>query len=175
MNRSLIVCLAIVAGTVGMMVGLEWMAQPDSNSGRVEPGNHLHAGSHASEEGHSGVHDPEPVEVGPPVPEVRLEVRKDSEGEGWRIHVHTDRFAFESDSDPDPEVPYVGHAHLYVNGEMKAMFYRPEYSLRDLPEGTNELKVTLSNRNHADLMYRGTPIGDTITVTVEASERSGTN
>jgi hypothetical protein len=44
--------------------------------------------------------------------------------------------------------PDEGHLHVYLDGTMAQMVYWPEVVLTDVPSGTHELRVVLTNNAH---------------------------
>ena len=56
-----------------------------------------------------------------------------------------------------------GHLHVYVDGTMLQMVYQPDITLSDVPPGTHEIRVELSDNQHRDW---NPPIVATTTVVV---------
>ena len=56
-----------------------------------------------------------------------------------------------------------GHLHVYVDGTMLQMVYQPDITLSNVPSGTHEIRVELSDNQHRDW---NPPIVATTTVVV---------
>lgn len=78
-------------------------------------------------------------------------------------------FTFTSANVIDP-VPGEGHAHLYVDGDLVTMIYKPTYPLPRLEPGAHELTVTLSTNDHLEYSSGGKPIAGTTRVEIPQPE-----
>jgi len=74
-------------------------------------------------------------------------------------------FTFTPASVVDP-VPGEGHAHLYVDGEMVTMIYKPSSPLPRLDPGDHVLMVTLSTNDHLEYSSDGKLIAGMTTVEI---------
>ncbi|MEQ9324592.1 MAG: hypothetical protein RIF41_35840, partial [Polyangiaceae bacterium] len=99
-------------------------------------------------------------------PSVTLSARRDDAGR-WQLEVETTRFRIgPTAAAPDREaLPTEGHAHLYVDGEMRGMIFSSPHDLGPLPPGDHEIAVQLSSADHRTLLVGGRPIESRVTVT----------
>lgn len=121
---------------------------------------HDHNSNHSTDKKHQ--HKTLDISSHSPIPQVKINIVQDNV-KGWNLELNTDNFTFIS-----PEIkesnPNRGHAHLYINGEKVTRIYSNWFYLPDLPEGKNEIKVTLNTNNHEDLVYQNQVIGDSLVI-----------
>lgn len=102
-------------------------------------------------------------------PTFEVQVLKDPV-EGWNILIVTEvRWAPERVS--TEHVEEEGHAHVYVDGVKVSRIYGMWHFLGDLEPGTHEIRIELSQNDHAPLI-----VGDHVldqTVTIEQPESTG--
>ena len=96
--------------------------------------------------------------------EVRLRVRADgatialpSGGMDMAASTNSASMAMPANSLPE------AHIHVYVDGRMALMLYQPDVVLADVPSGTHDVRVELSNNAHQDW---DPPVVTTTTVVV---------
>ena len=92
------------------------------------------------------------------IPAIKIEVFPDKV-KGWNLYLKTSNFEFISPNIENSN-PNQGHSHLYINGVKVGRIYGNWFYLSELPQGKNEIKVTLNTNNHQDLIYNGKVIGD---------------
>lgn len=151
-NRRRVVVLVVIGALVLGVSGAFWLAGDDHQGGHGRDG---HSHSHA---------DIEPREANRPYPTLSVYLVEDA---GQRVlKLRTHHFAFVASGETAPDAPNAGHAHLKVNDESIAMFYRDRYVLPRFQPGTYELKVTLNGVDHAPLSVDGSVVSDTVTLEV---------
>ncbi len=119
-------------------------------------------------------HDPIEVPEGTPVPTLRVEVLEDPKS-GYNLRLDTTNFTFAPEHVSTDPVPGEGHAHLYIDGEKITRLYGPWYNLPELTPGTHEIRVELSNNNHAPVAHNGRIIEDTAIVEVPGADDGSTS
>lgn len=83
-----------------------------------------------------------PLHASHPAP--RLEIGEVTvNGAEVRLHVHVHGMSVGLGPDE-------GHLHVYVDGTMAQMVYWPEVVLTDVPSGSHEVRVVLTNNAHED-------------------------
>jgi hypothetical protein len=85
---------------------------------------------------------------------------------GWNLQIQTQHWAFAPERVNQSSLTTEGHAHLYLNGEKLTRLYSNWYYLPSLPPGEHTLTVGLNANGHEALMHQGTPIQDSVTITV---------
>jgi hypothetical protein len=72
------------------------------------------------------------------------------EGTTANVKMITQNFEFIPYNDDLPEQVQhgTGHAHIYLDGQLKGKVYEPEFLLKKLPKGEHELRVELAYSNH---------------------------
>ncbi|MGR3513023.1 MAG: hypothetical protein ACU0GG_09685 [Paracoccaceae bacterium] len=136
---------SVAALFVGMLLAPAWKTGPT-------PDHHGPAHVHATQE------------VNPDAPpELTLSVTQDTLS-GWNVLVSTRNFTFAPEMVNQPNVPQHGDAHLYVNGQKIARLYGPAFHIADLPEGRNDISVSLNANDHSDLVLNGQPIAAEVVV-----------
>lgn len=80
-------------------------------------------------------------------------------------------FTFTPSSVHDP-VPGEGHAHLYLDGDLLTMIYKPTHRLPLVEPGAHELMVTLSTNDHLEYAAGGEPIAGITTIEIPSSTRT---
>ncbi len=94
-----------------------------------------------------------------------LDIKVDPDAlKGWNLEIKTTNFTFSPETLNQNSLPNQGHAHLYVNDKKITRIYGSWYYISELPEGENEIKVTLNTDNHEDLIYQGKMISDRIII-----------
>lgn len=149
-----------------LLITLSTLVLSSAGSLFAEPSSHQH---HSSEMGHSeGEHHHGMVTIpeGQPVPRVDLMVYPDPVN-GWNLELKLENFALAPERVNEENQPNEGHAHLFVNGKKMGRIYSNWYHLSELPQGDNEIKVSLNTNQHEFLMYQGKTIEDVETVTVQ--------
>ena len=102
-------------------------------------------------------------------PSFEVQVLKDPV-EGWNLLIVTD-LIWAPENVSTEHVEGEGHAHVYVDGVKVSRIYGMWHFLGDLEPGTHEIRIELSQNDHAPLI-----VGDHVldkTVTVEQPEPSG--
>lgn len=105
------------------------------------------------------------VPAGTPVPAITVQVEADQVS-GWNLYVGTANFTFTPDSVNGESSPTEGHGDLYINDKPIERVYGRWTHLPELPNGTNEIRVTLNANGHETLTTQGSPIEDTVTIEV---------
>lgn len=124
--------------------------------------------SSAGHDGHTGHnHDRvERIEPGPDAPTLAMTLSPDPVS-GWNLHIDVTHFRFAPEHASLEAEPGEGHAHIYVNGTKLARLYGTWFHIGALPEGKNEIVVTLNANDHAALAVGDTPLQAMTHVTVE--------
>ncbi len=112
-------------------------------------------------------HDHKTIAIpdGQPLPKIKLRITPDAIA-GWNMQVQTENFVFAPERLNQTSNPAEGHAHLFLNGRKVARLYGPWSHIPKLPQGKNELKVTLNTNMHEDLTHQGKTIAATAIVEV---------
>lgn len=97
------------------------------------------------------------------VPTVKIKAYPDNL-KGWNLEIKTTNFTFTPENLGIGNNANHGHAHLYVNGKKITRIYSNWHYISELPQGENEIKVTLNTDSHQDLVYQGQIIGDRIMI-----------
>lgn len=105
------------------------------------------------------------IPPGQPVPTIQIQLHPDVVS-GWNLEVQTTNFQFAPERVNQSNLPFEGHAHLYINGEKVGRIYSPWFYIPQLPAGSTELTVQLNTNDHAVLTQNGEPIQATIQVNV---------
>ena len=108
--------------------------------------------------------------VGTPVPSVEISI-VETAGQQWTLVISADGFTFTPANVIEP-VDGEGHAHLYVDGELMTMIYKPSFVLPRLDPGTHQLSVTLSTNDHLEYSSNGEPIAGVTMVEIPSPEPS---
>ncbi len=129
----------------------------------------------AEADGHDHEHEPnDPARLrewtGSPVPNVELAITETGNGQRL-LAITADGFTFTTADIIEP-VAGEGHAHLYVDGELVTMIYRPGFVLPRLDPGPHLLAVTLSTNDHLEYASDGEPITGTTQLAIPAPEPS---
>lgn len=103
---------------------------------------------------------------GPTTPTLDIAVVQDPIS-GWNLHIETTNFRFSPEKASGPHRAGEGHAHVYVNGRKLARVYGPWFHIDELPQGTNDVTVTLNSNDHKLLAVGEAPLKLTRPVTVE--------
>lgn len=123
---------------------------------------HDHGAHVAGADDHADHHDMLLPAGDGPAPTVDLELWPE-EG-GWNLHIVTENFRFAPEHANGAHVPGEGHAHVYVDGVKLNRVYGPWYHLSGLPEGAQEVRVTLNANSHQVLSVDGAPVAATVTL-----------
>ena len=99
------------------------------------------------------------IEEGQAVPKIDLVVYEDAV-KGWNLEIKLDNFQLTPQDVNSSNQPNQGHAHLFINGEKITRIYGNWYYLETLPNGSNEVKISLNTNGHESLMYQGKMIED---------------
>ena len=118
-------------------------------------------------------HDPIEVAEGTPVPTLSIEVLPDPKS-GYNLRLDTTNFTFAPEHVSTDPVPGEGHAHLYIDGEKITRLYGPWYNMPEMAPGTHEIRVELSNNNHAPVAHNGQIIEAMATVEVPGEDAGST-
>lgn len=86
---------------------------------------------------------------------------------GWNVHLITERFTFSPQNASRDHVVGEGHAHIYLNGEKLNRVYSNWYHIDAMPDGENEVQVTLNANDHRVFEVDGAQITAIQTVTVQ--------
>lgn len=89
-------------------------------------------------------------------PQISLDVKSEG-GCAYDIALTVTNFQFSPEKANGPHVEGEGHAHVYADGVKLARIYGPWYHIT-LPDGTEEVSVTLNSNDHATLTVNGQPI-----------------
>ena len=114
--------------------------------------------------GHAGMGMTITPGEGEPEPTLALTVTEADDG--WIVAAETEWFTFSEDQADGPHAPGVGHGHLYVNGLRLQRLYGPEAQIGALPPGDHLVRATLNSNDHRTYAVDGTPVTDTVVVTV---------
>jgi hypothetical protein len=111
------------------------------------------------------------IEIGKdqPLPAVKLIVTPDSMS-GWNMQLQLENFTFAPERVNADSKTTEGHAHLFLNGRKISRLYGTWYHIPNLPQGKNQLRVSLNTNKHEDLTYKGQPIEAVAIVEVPTSK-----
>ncbi len=90
-------------------------------------------------------------------PELGIAIHKDPVS-GWNLELIAENFEFDPQAAGKQPMPGRGHAHLLINGKKKARIYSNWFHISALPEGKNQIEVTLNANNHATMTVDGIPV-----------------
>lgn len=79
-------------------------------------------------------------------PQLALNVT--TEGNTANVELLTQNFQFAPLHSNAEQKHGMGHAHVYVDGELKGQVDQAEFVLKELPKGEHELRVELAYSNH---------------------------
>ena len=158
--------LVVIGAVLGGMTGFLYAA-----GAGITLDGHDHATGHTQHGGqHSGQHGghdhDEMVEIGSNDAHIQLVVHRDTVS-GVNLEVVTHGFTYAPDKAGADHHPGEGHGHLYVDGEKIARLYGSWYHLGGLAEGPHDVTVTLNANDHRLLSSGGTPLRDSVTVTID--------
>ena len=154
--------LVVIGAVLGGMTGFLYAA-----GAGITLDGHDHATGHTKHGGQHGGHDhDEMVEIGSNDARIQLVVHRDTVS-GVNLEVVTHGFTYAPDKAGADHHPGEGHGHLYVDGEKIARLYGPWYHLGGLAEGPHDVTVTLNANDHRLLSSGGTPLRDSVTVTID--------
>jgi hypothetical protein len=105
------------------------------------------------------------IPKGQAVPKITLQITPDAM-KGWNMNIQTENFAFAPEQASQSSKTTEGHAHFFLNGKKLARLYGPWAHIPSLPQGKNELKVSLNTNMHEDLTDEGKVIEATAIVEV---------
>lgn len=108
--------------------------------------------------------DSKTVESEAPV-SIAITAEPDAHG-GVDVQIATEGFQFAPDSVDQPHTPGAGHAHIYVDGVKLGRVFESDYHIDPLSPGQHEIKVSLNTNDHSELVYDGSKVESTATVTV---------
>lgn len=93
-------------------------------------------------------------------PSLALDVNLD--GTTADVMMMTQNFEFVKSDEKAAEKPThgQGHAHIYLDGQLIAKVYDPQFMLKKLPKGEHELRVELAYNNHMEYKVEQTRILD---------------
>lgn len=129
-------------------------------------GGHSHDGhSHSHGDGMGASGEPRVIEANGPT--LSLDVSEDPSG-GYRVKLNTRYFKIVNTGQAQEPAgdTVAGHAHLYVDREMVAMFYEDEYQLPLMEPGRHVISVMLSDMSHRPFLVDGKIVRDTAVVQV---------
>ena len=162
--------LVVIGAVLGGMAGFLYAAGAGITlDGHDHATDHdQHGGQHAGQHGgqHGGHDHDDMVEIGSNNARMNLVVHQDTVS-GVNLEVVTKGFTYAPDQAGADHHPGEGHGHLYVDGEKIARLYGPWYHLGGLAEGSHEITVTLNANDHRLLSSGGTPLKDSVTVTID--------
>ncbi|NGQ97318.1 hypothetical protein G3578_19455 [Brevibacillus sp. SYP-B805] len=81
-------------------------------------------------------------------PELALDVTVDGSTADVKMITQHFQFVPYNDDLADHLKHGTGHAHVYLDGQLKGKVYEPEFLLKKLPKGEHELRVELAYSNH---------------------------
>jgi len=145
--------LVVSCGTTGGETG--------SSTTDIDEGTHDHTEDSQSREWDGG-----------PVPDLKANITVNAEG-GYVLNIDAPGFTFTGADVFDP-VPGEGHAHLFVDGDLRTMVYGPEFVLPLMEPGTYQVMVTLSTNDHLDYKADDEVIAVMFPLVVESSEGGAT-
>lgn len=162
MSNKAILAGALAVGIAG--VGLSLLSL-DRGPDRVP---HTHGSAHGQGEAAkgSGVHAAHAghdhdrmvsVPAGPDAPTLEIEIAPDPET-GWNLRIYVSNFRFAPEHASTEHHRGEGHAHVYVNGNKLARVYGSWFHIAELPQGANEIMVTLNTNDHAVLAVDDKPV-----------------
>lgn len=131
----------------------------------------LLAGQAAAHGGHDhAAPPPQEIDAAKAPTITSLHVTKDPSG-GFTITVETANFTFLAE-EPETAIGQsqdgaTGHAHVFINGHKLAEMHTPVLHLAELPFGPHDIKVVLTNADHADYAILGRVIAAEVEFTVE--------
>ena len=169
-SLSLVVIGAVLGGLAGFVYAAGAGITIEGHDHGPDHGQHhgqkhsQHDGEHAGQHGDHN-HD-EMVEIGSNDARIRLVVHQDTVS-GVNLEVVTEGFTYAPDQAGADHRPGEGHGHLYIDGKKIARLYGPWYHLGGLEEGSHDVTVTLNANDHRLLSSGGTPLKDSVTVTIE--------
>jgi hypothetical protein len=116
-------------------------------------------------------HEHGAIEIGKdqPLPVVKLIVTPDAMS-GWNMQLQLENFTFTPERVNAESKTTEGHAHLFLNGRKISRLYGTWYHIPNLPQGKNQLRVSLNTNKHEDLTYKGKPIDAIAIVEVPTSK-----
>lgn len=156
---------------------------PTNNSIQANPDHHNHHNHSTSEQekmgetmgdmmnhdhkmgqgNHDHHHKPLDISNRTDIPSIEVKAYPDNI-QGWNLEIKTVNFEFTPENLDQDSNPNQGHAHLYVNGEKMTRIYSNWYYISELPQGENQIKVTLNTDNHESLVYNGKEINDLVVI-----------
>lgn len=165
-SLGLVVIGAVLGGMTGFLYAAGAGITLDGHDHAT--GHTQHGGQHSDQHGgqHGGHDHDEMVEIGSNDARIRLVVHRDTVS-GVNLEVVTHGFTYAPDKAGADHRPGEGHGHLYVDGEKIARLYGSWYHLGGLAEGPHDLTVTLNANDHRLLSSGGTPLRDSVTVTID--------
>lgn len=96
---------------------------------------------------------------------IAITAEPDAHG-GVDVQIAAEGFQFAPDSVDQPHTPGAGHAHIYVDGVKLGRVFESDYHIDPLSPGQHEIKVSLNTNDHSELVYDGSKVESTATVTV---------
>ena len=123
--------------------------------------------THSEEMPHTAeaMHEPLEIPTGQAIPSVNLVAHPDAH-QGWNLEVQVTDFTFVPEQVNRSNLPFEGHAHLYIDGTKITRLYGNWYYLESLPSGRHEITVSLNTNDHRTLTHQGQPIEATIVLDV---------
>jgi monoamine oxidase len=132
----------------------------------MKHGDHKHS-DHKMEAKHE--HGTIEISKDQPIPAVKLIVTPDAIS-GWNMQLQLENFTFAPERVNAESKTTEGHAHLFLNGRKISRLYGTWYHIPSLPQGKNQLRVSLNTNKHEDLTYKGKPIDAMVIVEVPTSK-----
>jgi len=80
-----------------------------------------------------------------------LEVSHTVEGNNINFQFKVEHFDLSFENVSKEKVHGQGHIHLYLDGEKVAKVYDEQYVLKNVPQGTHDIKIELAHNDHESL------------------------
>jgi hypothetical protein len=102
---------------------------------------------------------------GQPIPTIKLIITPDAMA-GWNMQIVTENFTFAPEHVNGESNTTEGHAHFFLNDRKVARIYGNWSHIPKLPQGKNELRVSLNSNKHEGFTYQGKAIEAIATIEV---------
>lgn len=151
----------VLGGGIGFIAAASQNVTLDGHD-HADPAQHAGSGEMPAHEHHGAIE----LEGGPESPKLEISLEPDPDS-GWNLHVMVENFRFAPENAGTAHRPGEGHAHIYVNGEKIARQYGEWFHIAAMPEGRNEIAVTLNSNDHRELQVDGEPVRASVMVVAE--------
>lgn len=120
-----------------------------------------HSHENEYEDGHGGTYE---YSSHSNVPGVSITGLSEGSDGAWELAVEYSDFTIDEDAVDSENVPGVGHAHVYVNGEKTSRLFSESYIFEDdLKEG-DVVRVALNTNDHKEYTHDGQALDSEFTV-----------